>query len=44
MDELSKAYLHHHVIVDTDVINKAKWVEFLKLLTRDGLTIKVFHI
>ena len=30
MNELIEAHLHHHVIVDTDVINKAKWVEFLK--------------
>lgn len=39
MNELIEAHLHHHVIVDTDVINvinKAKWVEFLKLLTRDA--------
>lgn len=36
MNKLSKAHLHHHVIADTNVINEAERVEFLKLLTRDA--------
>lgn len=36
MNELIEAHSHHHVIANTNVINEAEWVEFLKLLTRDA--------